>query len=356
VSKELWVHAIQRPLGAAAIHAFMGLDHLFEPGFRRTPVTAPVFLIGHPRSGTTFMHRLLTQTDEFAVFRLWEILCPSLTLRVLLRPIINLMIARGAGTVFPKETGHHGALDAVEEEEMLFFHTGNTQFTSCVTPLAFSDWDFTELVMADEQHPNVQRSAMKFLRACLQRQLYAMKKARAVTKMNYSAMRTRALLKEFPDAKVVYIVRSPLETIPSHLTLHRNFFEHLWGLKRIPQPLLQRYYERRFRHNIAFYRYMEDLIAGGSIPADQLLVVPYDDLRDNLEETMNRVIDFAGLACSPRLREMIEEQSQAQSKYVRPHRNADLSEFGLSEEQIEADFQFVFEKYSFAGAPAAQSA
>lgn len=347
LSKELLIFGIRKPVMSAFVDFMMACDHLFFPGFRKVEVKSPVFLIGHPRSGTTFMHRLLTQTDEFSVFRFWEVLFPSLTLRKIVGPGVQARIKAGKGTMLPKETGHHGALDAVEEEELLFYYNCNTQFTSCLTPMAFSDSDFTDLVMADEQSPPVQRSAMKFLRGCLQRQSYATGKPRAVTKMNYSAMRTKALLHEFPDAKIVYIVRSPLETIPSHLTLHRNMFNHLWGIQRIPKPLLQRYYERRYRHNIEFYRYMEDLIASGDIPPDKLLVVPYDDLRIRLEETMDRVIEFAELDCSEELRRQIRQQSESQSSYVRPHKNSDLSEFGLTEEQIVRDFGFIFEKYGF---------
>ena len=161
--------------------------------------------------------------------------------------------------------------------------------------------DFTELVMADEQPPAIRRSAMKFLRGCLQRQIYLHRQAAACDEDDdYSAMRTRSLLEEFPDARFVYIVRpSPLETIPSHLTLHRNMFEHMWKLRRIPPNLLQRYYERRYRHNLEFYRYMETLIESGAVPQNQLLVVPYNEFKTNLAAQMDQIIDFTGLECQP---------------------------------------------------------
>ena len=65
------------------------LDNIFFPQYRKVEVKNPVFIIGHPRSGTTFLHRLLTQTNDFAVFQLWHILLPSLTARVLLKPIME---------------------------------------------------------------------------------------------------------------------------------------------------------------------------------------------------------------------------------------------------------------------------
>lgn len=43
-----------------------GLDHLIYPGFRRIPLDRPVFIIGNPRSGTTFLHRFLLETQQQA--------------------------------------------------------------------------------------------------------------------------------------------------------------------------------------------------------------------------------------------------------------------------------------------------
>jgi hypothetical protein len=345
LSNQLLVYSVRRPIMTAAMRLCLALDHVFVPAFRKTAVTAPVFLIGHPRSGTTFVHRLLTQTREFSVFEFWEILVPSLIGRALARPMIKRLAARGSGVMIPKETGHLGALDEVEEEELLFLHTGNTQFTALLSPLAFSDWDFAELVWADEQAPADRRRAMRFLRGCLQRQLHATNLPRAVTKMNFSAMRIRSLLEEFPDAKFVYIQRSPLETIPSHLTLHRNIFNHLWGLERIPPRLLERYYQRRYRHNVEFYQHLESVLDERAIPESNLLAVRYDDLLTDLDATMQRIIDFTELPCSPRLRELIAEQARSQSSYRRAHKNLSLEEFGLTLEQIEQDFAFYFEKH-----------
>jgi hypothetical protein len=348
LSPKLLTYGLRRPLVLLATRTLMALDHVLVPGFRRTPVVKPVFVLGHPRSGTTFVHRLLTQTREFAVFELWETFLPALCVRPLVRPLVRRIVARGGGVYLPKEAGHLSALTEVEEEDMLLLLTGNTQFTANLTPLAFADWDFTELVLGDEQSPRERKRATRFLRSCLQRQLYATGLPRAVTKMVYSAPRAKSLLEEFPDARFVYLVRSPLETIPSHLSLDRNMFDHLWGLERIPTHLLQRYYERRYQHALDFYRYVERLIDSRAIPEEQLLVIKYDDLRSQLAATMDRVIAFAELPCSDRLRELIQEQSQAQARYERPHKNAPLDEFGLGHKRIVDDLAPVFDKYGFA--------
>ena len=329
------------------MHLTLALDHVFFPAFRRVEVRKPVFLIGHPRSGTTFLHRLLTRTREFCAFEAWEIFLPSLVARTLLKRVIARRIAQGRTTFFPPEVGHEGALGQIEEEELLFMYTGNTQFVTCVSPLGFGDRDFTELVHADDQPERIRRRTMAFLRGCFQRQIHWTGNTRVVAKMNYSGMRIRTLLEAFPDAKIVYVVRSPLETISSHLTLHRNMFDHMWGVQRIPRDRLERYYERRYEHNVAFYRYLEDLTASGEIPAAQLMVLPYDELREDLATAIRKIAEFAELRLSDELQETIAQQSRTQTAYRRRHTNLHLEEFGLTEERVRKDLAFVFDRYGF---------
>jgi hypothetical protein len=289
----------------------------------------------------------LTQTQEFTVFRFWEIIIPSLVARKILGPFIQWHARRGKGVFYPKEVGHEVAWNSVEEEELLFLNTGNTQFMTLLTPLAFSDWDFSELVYCDEQPERLRRKTLDFFKRCLQRQIYYGGKRRAVAKVNYSGMRLRSLLETFPDAKVIYVVRSPYETIPSHLSLHRNMFDHRWGIENIPADRLQRYFQRRYKYNVALYRYIEDLIEGGVFNESQLMVLSYDTLRNDLDEAVRAVVDFAGLELSDELWEKIREQCEAQRDYRRGHQNLDLEDFGLSKEQIAKDLDFIFSKYGF---------
>ncbi|MBV8521375.1 MAG: sulfotransferase, partial [Acetobacteraceae bacterium] len=59
-----WVIVLGFTLLFLVFWSFLGLgrllDHLFFAGWRRQPVEAPVFIVATPRSGTTFMQRLLS--------------------------------------------------------------------------------------------------------------------------------------------------------------------------------------------------------------------------------------------------------------------------------------------------------
>jgi hypothetical protein len=262
-------------------------------------------------------------------------------------PFVRLLINKEKDMVFPKEVGHEMKLRSVEEEEILFFHNFNTQFITLSTPLGFGNWDFRDLVFSDKQPDHIRKKTMKFLKQCFQRQIYYTGRRQIITKMNYSGMRIQSLLETFPDAKIVYIARSPYETIASHLSLHRNMFDYKYGIENIPHDRMQLYLERRYKYNVAFYKYVEELIDQGILNSSCFLVVSYDQLKNDLGETIKSILEFTKLAIGEDLQKKIKEQIQKQASYRRRHQNLELEDFGLTKAKVATDLAFVFDRYSF---------
>jgi len=67
------------------------LDEIFFPKFHDIKINQPIFIIGNPRSGTTFLQRLMARdTVNFLSMRTWEILgSPSIISRRLIRAAIS---------------------------------------------------------------------------------------------------------------------------------------------------------------------------------------------------------------------------------------------------------------------------
>ena len=323
------------------------LDNLFFPAWHRMRVERPVFIIGHPRSGTTMLHRCLTSTDDFVVFQFWHLLFPSLTSRKLLGPLINRLIRDGKDVIVPKNVGHLFALGQVDEEDFLFLFHALTQFYPPLSGLAFDEQDFDDIVFCDALPAKVRRESMAWFDGCIRRQILFTGRQRVVTKMNYSALRVRTLLEAYPDARIVYLVRSPLDTIPSHLSLHQNACYHQWGKDRIPPTVLNRYIQRRYEHNVSLYRYVEDLLASGDLPAAQVITVRYEDMMRDLDGEVGRVAAFCDLELSEALRASIADQTQVQRGYKREHSNHKMEDFGLTRADVLRDLGFIFDRYGF---------
>ena len=325
----------------------MQLDNLFFPAWRRSSVDRPVFIIGHPRSGTTMLHRSLTVTEDFVVFKFWHLMFPSLTSRKLLGPLMDSLIRQGKDVIVPKTVGHLFSLGAVDEEDFLFLFHALTQFYPPLSGLAFSEQDFDDIVFCDALPAKLRRESMAWFDGCLRRQMLFTGRQRVVTKMNYSALRVRTLLEAYPDARIVYLVRSPLDTIPSHLSLHQNACYHQWGKDRIPPSALRRYIQRRYEHNVSLYRYVEDLLAAGNLPESQVITVRYEDMMQDLEGEVGRVAAFCNLDLSDSLRRSLTEQAEVQRGYKREHSNHKMEDFGLTKADVLRDLGFIFDRYGF---------
>ncbi len=349
------------------VHSSLFLDNIFFPGYRHIKIKKPVFIIGHPRSGTTFLHTLLTPTEEFLVFKDWELNHPSLTIRKFLKHsrMVRIFISlisdlrfspyriirqfkkkkedNGIGrTLYYKENIELIA----QEEELLFLHILDTQFLTLETPLGFSKKGYPELCFHDDQ--SHQERSVLFFKNCLKRQIYSTGKKQIIAKINFSLFRIKTLLKVFPDAKIIYLVRSPLETMPSHFSLHLRLLDKQFGLKNIPDDKLQQYYEHRYNYNILFYKYFDDLMENNGIPKNKILEINYDSLKNDLKNTVNRMKSFADLPFSPELERIVTKRAGEQSAYKRKHTNLSLEELNLSDEKIRSDFDFVFKRYGFA--------
>ena len=76
----------------AGVHAICFLlDGLLYPGLWRTQVRAPVFVVGHARSGTTLVHRLMSRDEgRFSSFKLYELYFPSLLQKKAIRGLAHL--------------------------------------------------------------------------------------------------------------------------------------------------------------------------------------------------------------------------------------------------------------------------
>jgi hypothetical protein len=292
-------------------HTGLALDRLLFPGYRKVKIVKPIFLMGFGRSGTTFLHRVLNDGRNFCAFETWELFFPSLTIRTLLRPLVRALERRGRDVLQDAATGHEARLRTVEEEELLFLHIFDTQFVERFTSLKFSQEDFPELFYNDTA-PH-RHAAVGFLAGCLQRQIYSTGKSQVLAKANPMLMRARTLREHFPDAKFVYLVRNPIEAIASHLSQRRRLVLREMGARLDPA----------------------------------LLEVRYPDLVHDLYKALMKIVDFTGLQVDDRLKARWRQQADAQAAYQAVHKNVPLSEFGLTEDRVRKDLDFVFERYGF---------
>src|SRR5919108_1149865 len=80
------------PLGAVMHWFFFFLDDILFPAYKTQPIEKPLFILGNLRSGSTFLHRLLSRDSEtFTSLTIWDIfLTPSVTQKKITQMVSRL--------------------------------------------------------------------------------------------------------------------------------------------------------------------------------------------------------------------------------------------------------------------------
>ena len=185
-----------------------------------------------------------------------------------------------------------------------------------------------------------QRTVMLFYRLCLQRHLYAHHSRRRILSKNpfYSA-KVKALSREFPGARFIYLVRSPLKVIPSYAKLYASWMEMLADpLEPYPYP------EHVLDVTRHWYHYPLEQLEQG--PADRYRVVKFDALVGNPRETVRAIYQQFGLEISPEFDRILIEETEKSRRYQAKH-SYSLDAMPFKREQIREAYRDVFERWQF---------
>lgn len=307
--------------------------------YRRRDDDAETLLIaGPPRSGTTFLHRYLAENSGGAASPLWESLVPSLCWQRLLRPLVQRAVARGR----PKLSlgaAHTARLDLPETDDLSVFARYLDSFFFYVYALSWHRDEFPAYTDPTGRPAVIAPRDLRWLNRAAERNRRRDGVPLALLKSFSAGFALPAVLEQVTGSKVIYVSRAAHETLPSSLSMVRAVLEVRGLYGRTEEASRQRHVERVVRASLAMQlAAIADLQA---LPADDVLLVRYEDLTGNFAATIERIFHFAGIAINDRLRDSITQRAAAQKSRRSEHRYS-LEEFGLSETHIRRQFADVY--------------
>jgi len=343
----------------ASFHALcFFLDGLLFPGLHRTRVRTPVFVIGHARSGTTLLHRLMSRDEgRFCSFRLYELYFPSLLQKKLIR-LGAALDRRWLGGLLEArvrawEERRYGAMRKVhamgltqpEEDDLVFYYSCASGFWITRMPY-MGDLDF---YYVDRWPERRRRRLLRFYRDCIRRQLYLDGEDKIyLSKSPVFAGRVAALIDQFPDARVVVPLRNPFETVPSLLKLMRLSWRRLdWDEQR----------QRRCLAVLAaqsFDSYRHPLEVLERNPQVPRAIVDYRDAVADPAATIEAIYRELGIPITPGYRERLLTEGKRARAHVSEH-DYSLAEFGLEADEIRSRLGDLFERFGWEGPAAGPS-
>ena len=324
------------------------LDGVFFPGLHTVEVRTPVFIVGHARSGTTLMHRLMsTDGERFSYFMLYEMFFPSLLQKKFIRFLaacdrrwlgarIERRLKAWEDRKFAKtQDMHRTGLTAPEEDDFIYTFSCASGFWIVLLPY-MGQLDFYYI---DERPPADRRRRMRFYAACVRRQLYL----NGTNKIHLSknpvfSGRVESLIEAFPDARIVVLMRNPYDTIPSLLKLMQTS----WKYRKWDDAQMNRSLRALAEQSFHTYRYPLDVLARH--PNVKQAVVDYRELVAEPRRVVHQVYAQLGFPVTPEFDAVLQREEHRARAHETTHRYS-LEEFGLKGDDIRTALADLFDRY-----------
>ncbi len=344
-----WIGALYTAIRQVTV-GFRALDEVLYPEYRKQKIDRPVFVFANPRSGTTLAHRLISMDDEvFTTVKLYQTIFPSVTATRTFQRLIEVAQTR-VGNVLngvydffnnPLETRwtevHHLSLDQPEEDVCTLLWSLQSPATGLLFP--FMD-ELQSQTWLDRQNPGQRAAFMDSYENTLKRHVYQAGGKRFLNKNVFFAPSVRSMYERFPDAAFVYLIRNPIDSLPSFLNMfYQAWKAHSPGIRpdgEEIQALKQLGYE--------YYRYA--LECRREIPKDQFIVVRYEDLVRDPKSTILGLYGRLGMPVSEAFEARLDDAIKGHRDWE-SSRAVELDFFGVTVEEVRSELRDVFEEFGY---------
>ena len=321
------------PAVRAAGRVGLALDPLLFPALRRARLGPPVVIVGNPRSGTTFLQRFLVEQGVGCGREVWQMVYPSLTQQAVLRPFLSALEAV-APTRWHNTAAHKTGLTYVETDDASSLFRFNDGFFLYAFFLGHHAADLRPAF--EPAHRDTRARDLDWLEQLWLRSQVAHGAERVVAKVFSLGASAPAFQSRFPDARMLYMARDPLSTIPSGLSLVTGVLDAAFGFWSLPEGHQRRYLDRLYAGLVMLLDRFTDDWRAGRIDRSRVLRVPFDRLMQDFDGLMGELLDFVGHPVDGALADALTAQAARQRAYRSPHRY-DLARFGLTAERVRAD-------------------
>jgi len=307
----------------------------YDKRIRDAVVPKPIFILGHPRSGTTFLQYLVSQDPAFAYCSAYQGLVPQvfLTGGEILRRVMQL----ATPATRPQDNVRVSTTLPVEEE----FAMASMCEVSWVHGLYFPGslfQVFDENVIFSGSDPSILMQWRERFEYFLKKLAYVNPGKHLLLKSPANTGRLKEIYELFPDARFIHIHRHPYEVYQSNVRLYEKVLPRL-AFHRVDERLLQEYifyfYEKIHK------KYLADRAL---IPFSQLIEFSYEDFVVDPMASMRKAYDQLSLGDFEQARGFLEKEIDATRSY---QKNSYIALDPQIKDRIHRQWGFAFEAFDY---------
>ncbi len=327
------------------------LDEILFFRYRWVEVKQPVFITANPRSGTTYLHRLMSLDEERYIYTLlYQTVFASVTILKMVKVVgwVDRRIGRPFRKFFDfldtlifdgwKDIHPTGINHPEEDEGMYVF----PMITPAICLLCPYMEEFKYLTIPDKNLSAKHRKRLqKFFESSMKRFAYAQGKDKVILSKNVlSSGRIKTVLEIFPDARIIYLIRNPKKAVPSFISM----FALPWKSTSPDIPEDSVHHQALGQVAMDFYNYFHQI--KDEINPENLYTIRYEDFIKSPKNTVLDIYKRFDMPVSDDFLQRIEAETNKQRKYRSKHHYS-LEQYGMTEEQVEKELKVVLEAYGF---------
>lgn len=296
---------------------------------------APIFVIGHWRSGTTHLHYLLSQDNRYTHLGSFQAFFFNMafTTKWFFKPILKRLMPETR----PQDNVKIDADAPTEDEHALVNITKMSGMHMFFFPKNMSYFDKYNCF---ENIPNKELQEWKSLYSNLLKQIEVFSKddKTLLLKNPHNTGRIKVLHEMYPKAKFIFIHRNPYDVFRSTITLYE---------RAVKSQFLQEFSDDELNELVLYCyekmmsKYLEHR---NLIPDDQLIEVGYDELIRNPMGELERIYAQLGLGDFQSVKPQFELYLTTLNEYkVNPKVSLDAK----IKEQINKRWDFAFKEWAY---------
>ena len=267
----------------------------------------PVFILGHWRSGTTFVHNIFAQDPRFGYTTTYQTVFPHyiLAMQWLFKPVMGWLMPDKRPT-----DNMELAPDLPQEEEFAIQNMcPYTYYDFWIYPERMQEYCDRFLTMekaTDEEKDEFKKQFMKLVKLSLWNTRRGVKDAQYLSKNPPHTGRVKTLLEIFPNAKFIFLIRNPYTVFESTRSFYTNTIAPL-ELHSIPKEQME---QNILRNYVELYNAYQE--QKKYIPEGNLFEVKFEDIEKDafgITERIYKELNIPGWeAAKPGIEKYLEKK------------------------------------------------
>jgi hypothetical protein len=297
-------------------------------------VKSPIFIIGHWRSGTTFLHYLMGQDKNLAYVSTFETMTPNMMIKK--EELFKNIVKNHLPNKRPMDNLELHADLPYEEEYAIANLSPYSFYHAWYFPKKMRKY-FDQNVLYKNNSNGIKEKWIETYDYFLKKITYKNNGNQIVLKSLVNTAKIPIILKKYPNAKFIFMYRNPYKVYLSTWNLYRKILP-IFSFQKLNNYQLDNEILYNYRNLIT--KYLKDK---KFIPHGNLIEISYEDFVKNPFEMLKRIYIKLGL-------DSFEKSKTAFEKYILKHKNYKTNNYTIDnkiKDKIYNEWNFAFKEFGY---------